>query len=118
MQQNDAMPSEVLHDTPIRVFAAMTRAVRDEPMAAAVREQAFELLTRLADQVFEPAFAPTAEALLALVARDAQLGAALGPHVKALRAMAQAYDTGSEPGPLGGPRPDTDDTPSATSARA
>lgn len=90
MQQTGPVRPESPHPSPIRLFTALTRVVRDEPMDEAVRARAFDRLTRLGDQVFLPGFGPALDAFIACAGEDRRLHAALAPHMTALDALRQA----------------------------
>lgn len=83
--------------TPIRLFTAITRAVRDEPLKDDVRDLVFEMLAKLAEQVHQPAFARSVEELFALAQQDAQLGAVLAPFARPLRCLSTAYSVANNP---------------------
>ena len=93
-QQNHVMHPQP-YRTPIHLFTAITRAVRDQPMSDAVRHVAFDLLTQLADQIHEPQFERAVEQLLAFAQKDVQLQTALGPFAQPLRAMSTAFSAGN-----------------------
>jgi hypothetical protein len=76
--------------TPIRLFTALTRALRDEPMDDAVRARAMDLLTHLAGQTQLPGFSPDVQRLLTLAEQDARLKSAVAPFVAPLLAWSHA----------------------------
>jgi maleate cis-trans isomerase len=66
--------------TPIALFVALTREVRDAALTDPTRLRAFELLEGVAQGVGQPSFAARFDALAALASRDTAFSKVLRPH--------------------------------------
>ena len=75
--------------TPIRLFVAMSRAVRDPSLPDGARVCAFKAVEALANHHHLPEFEQHIDALATLIATHAELEQILQPYLPALRALEQ-----------------------------
>ena len=73
--------------TPVALFVALTRAVREAAVPADMRSQAYERMDRMAGSVGTPGFAAALEALTAFAALEPRLLATLKPFWPELRSL-------------------------------
>jgi hypothetical protein len=73
--------------SPVALFVALTRAVRDAGLQPEYRLRVYEVLDRLADAVGQPSFAVQVDALAALATREPSLHKVLNPYWTLLRAL-------------------------------
>lgn len=77
------------HRTPVALFVALTRAVREAAVSDDVRVQAYDVIDRMAQSVGQPGFRLELDALVALASRHGRIHLALQPFWHDLRALAR-----------------------------
>lgn len=75
------------HRTPVALFVALTRAVRDAAVHDDVRIRAYDVIDRMAQSVGQPSFRLELDALVALASQHIQIDSALRPFWDDLRAL-------------------------------
>lgn len=73
--------------TPVALFVALTRAVREAPVSAGARDRAYDIIERMAHAVYQPAFAVEVEALISCATYEPRFFSALQPFWKELRVL-------------------------------
>lgn len=75
------------HRTPVALFVALTRAVREAAVHDDVRIRAYDVIDRMARSVGQPSFGLELDALVALASQHVQIDSALKPFWDDLRAL-------------------------------
>jgi len=83
---NEAVETR-LQRTPVALFVALTRAVREAPVSAGARDRAYDIIERMAHAVYQPTFAVEVEALISCATYEPRLFGALQPFWKELRVL-------------------------------
>lgn len=76
------------HRTPVALFVALTRAVREAGVPDDVRIRAYDIIDRMARSVGLPSFRSELDALVALASLHDRIHSALQPFWDDLRALA------------------------------
>lgn len=76
------------HQTPVALFVALTRAVREAAVQDDVRIEAYDVIDRMARSVGQPNSRLELDALVALASRQSQIQLAIQPFWDDLRALA------------------------------
>ncbi|MFZ2988175.1 hypothetical protein [Ideonella sp.] len=79
----------------VALFVALTRAVREAPVAEGGRSLAYDVIDRLAKVINTPGFKVELEALIALGAREPVLNSALEPFWQELHMLSSSSSAGS-----------------------
>jgi hypothetical protein len=95
---NRLMDKNIEGPTPIRLFVAITRALREASIAEETKAKAFHAVEALADHCALPEFGMHLDVLSALLTTHDELDKALRPYMPALRALETRLQVNS---PLG-----------------
>jgi hypothetical protein len=85
--------------TPVALFVALTRPVREAPATLEARDHVFAIVDRMAHAVYLPTFAAELDALITCATREPRFSRALQPFWAELRALSQSTSRRANGGP-------------------